>query len=112
MKTLGSYEKQTGITKNPHAPLKQLQEHRNLRKIQDPRRVDKDRDPFVTFEKPVPSAEEDMSRDKTFCKFKVMNDRVMVTNRGKTEKRMEKEIAMMEGRDACEFSPKKAEMIS
>lgn len=43
------------MVKSAHAPLKALQEYRNLRKIQDPRRIDGHRDPFVTYEKPVPS---------------------------------------------------------
>lgn len=111
LKTLINYEQSTEGKKNPHAPLKALQEYRNLRKIQDPRRVDQERDPFVTYEKPVPSSEDENAMDKRFCKFKVLNDRVMVVNRGKTEMRMQKEIALQEERPVSpvKITVKKAE---
>ena len=80
LRTLINYEKQTGNNqRKPHAPLKAVQEYRNLRVIQDPRRVDKERDPFVTFEKPVPSAETGLEMDKAFCKFKLISCSLLLT---------------------------------
>lgn len=75
--------------------------------------MDKVRDPFVTFEKPVPTAQDEHATDQRFCKFKVMSDRVMVTNRGKTEMRVQKEIALQEQRPQTAIAPaKKADRIS
>ena len=73
--------------------------------------MDQERDPFVTYEKPVPSNEDENAMDKRFCKFKVLNDRVMAVNRGKTEMRMQKEIALQEERPVSpvKITVKKAE---
>ena len=53
--------------------------------------------PFVTYEKPVRNEEQDADLDKMRCIMKVMADRIMQTNKTKTEMRMVREKSPQKG---------------
>jgi len=87
IKYLGNFEAKTGVQHSLQAPLKNYKEFTGLRKQQDPRRIN-GKIPYVTFEKPVPNAEQEGITYKKECVQKVLKERIAATNRVKTEKRM------------------------
>lgn len=87
IKYLGNFEAKTGVQHSLQAPLKNYKEFTGLRKHKDPRQID-GAIPYVTFEKPVLTKDEEAIAYKKECIQKVLKERVAATNRVKTEKRM------------------------